>query len=594
MVARTTILVETLSQYPSMRYPAAVEFRPTRRQLLTPLTGLLLIGLILLLPDLAPGRRPDEVVQAYRGQIEAIVTPPPDNDPDTAPVPHARVRMLEGPLTGQTLDAFLSGPGGSQSVASYQAGDAVVVTVTDDQGGGGPVISVSDRWRIPPLELLVILFALAVVLVGGWHGVRALIALGLTIAVILKILLPLLIAGVPPVPLAVVTATAVTVVTILLTEGWNRASAAAILGTTGAIAITGLLGAAATAALGFTYTAGSDLAFLTTANGQGLDLRGILLAAIILGAVGVLDDVTVTQAVLVEELAETGGLRGSRLFASGMAIGRSHISATVNTLFLAYVGAGLPLLIVLLVSAQPGNLVFNDELIATEIVRTIVGSLGIIAAVPVTTWVATALIPADTVPGARRLSRRVVTAAAAGGITAVLLALTAALPLTAGPRPALAPDVFDPSAVPFDSTPPDAGLSSPDPGLSSPDPQLFDKNEPVPIDVDGQAVGTVTVLGWDVHPPQPPSKDSSITVDVRYTATSPMATDAGSWELLLTDGSEAPLSGASGGEPLPPALAAGETRDVRLEGSFATSEDLPFIAYVDTTTGDFVFLVSVE
>jgi hypothetical protein len=123
-----------------MRYAGSVEFRPTRRQLLTPLTGLLLIGLILVLPDLAPGTRPSEIVAAYRGQIEAIVSPQPDDDPDTAPVPHARVRILEGPLTGQTLDAFLAGPGGSQSVASYQAGDAVVVTVTDDQGDGGPVV----------------------------------------------------------------------------------------------------------------------------------------------------------------------------------------------------------------------------------------------------------------------------------------------------------------------------------------------------------------------------------------------------------------------------------------------------------------------
>jgi uncharacterized membrane protein len=576
-----------------MGYPAAVEFRPTRRQLLTPLTGLLLIGLILLLPDLAPGTRPTEVVQAYRGEIEAIVAPPPDDDPDTAPVPHARVRVLEGPLTGQTLDAYLTGPGGSQSVASYSVGDVVVVTVTDDQGGGGPVVSVSDRWRIPPLELLVILFALAVVVVGGWHGVRALIALGLTIAVILKILLPLLIAGVPPVPLAVVTATAVTIVTILLTEGWNRASAAAILGTTGAIAITGLLGAAATAALGFTYTAGSDLAFLTTTNGEGLDLRGILLAAIILGAVGVLDDVTVTQAVLVDELAETGGLRGARLFASGMAIGRSHISATVNTLFLAYVGAGLPLLIVLLVSSQPGNVVFNDELIATEIVRTIVGSLGIIAAVPATTWVAAALIPADSLPGPRRLSRRVVTAGAAAGITAVLLALTAALPLTAGPRPALVPDVFDPSAAPFASTEPDPGQPSLETSPSAPEPKLFGANEPVPIDVDGRAVGTVTVLGWTLAPPTPPDTTTSASVDVRYTATAPFELDLGTWELLLVDGTEVPLV-PSGADPGSITLAAGEKRDIPLKAEFEVSADSPFIAYVDSTTGDILFLISVE
>ena len=135
----------------------------------------------------------------------------------------------------------------------------------------------------------------------------------------------------------------------------------------------------------------SDLAFVVTQGGNGLDLRGILLAAIILGAVGVLDDVTVTQSVVVDELAERGFLRGRTLFGSALGIGRSHIGATVNTLFLAYVGASLPLLVVLLLTRQPPALVWNNEEIATEVVRTLAGSLGIVAAVPLTTLVATLL-----------------------------------------------------------------------------------------------------------------------------------------------------------------------------------------------------------
>ena len=177
------------------------------------------------------------------------------------------------------------------------------MTFTTQPDGSEPYVEVSDHWRIPELGILALIFAGAVVFVGGWHGVRALVALGLTAAVIVKILIPATFAGVPPVPLAIVVASAVTIVTILLTEGLSRASLAAILGTTSALAITALLAAAATAFLGFTYTAGSDLAFLTVPGGAGLDLRGVLLAAIILGAVGVLDDVTVTQAVLVEELS---------------------------------------------------------------------------------------------------------------------------------------------------------------------------------------------------------------------------------------------------------------------------------------------------
>ena len=220
----------------------------------------------------------------------------------------------------------------------------MVVTFTKTPDGSEDYIEVSDRWRLPGLALLALLSAIAVIVIGGWQGVRALVALGLTAVIILKILLPLIIVGVPPVPLAVLTASGVTVVTILLTEGWRRSSLAAILGTTGALAITGLLAPIATSLLGFTYTAGSDLAFLSIPGGGGLDLRGILLAAIILGSVGVLDDVTVTQAVLVDEMAATGRLL-ARAVVSAMTIGRSHIGATVNTLFLAYVGVGLPLLV---------------------------------------------------------------------------------------------------------------------------------------------------------------------------------------------------------------------------------------------------------
>jgi uncharacterized membrane protein len=567
-----------------------------RRQLLSAVVGLLLIGIVLVLPDLAPGIRSPDVVQAYRGEIVSVDQATQGDNPDLPPIPTAHVRMLDGPQTGQIVTALMIGPGGSQTVADYKPGEAVVITITDDQNGQGPVYSVSDRWRVVPIEVLVILFAAAVVVVGGWHGIRALLALGLTIVVILRILLPLLVAGVPPVPLAVLAATAITVATILLTEGWNRSSAAAILGTTGAIAITGLLAAAATSVMGFSYTSGSDLAFLTTPSGQGLDLRGILLGAIILGAVGVLDDVTVTQSVLVTEIAKTSGLRGTRLFASGMAIGRSHIGATVNTLFLAYVGAALPLLILLLVSAQPGALVFNDELIATEIVRTIVGSLGIVAAVPLTTYIAVSMAPGGRVEEGRLRGdgrRTVLPAVVAGTVIAVLLLLTAALPLTAGPRTALAPTVLNPSAIPGAIASPSPDESAvPEPSASADaGPYLADKTEAVPIVVDGDPVGTAAVMGWTLQP-GPSAGDVPITVSVRYTATAPWDLGSGSWQILLDDGSTRDLA-VTGTMPSAP-LTPGRTLDLKVRGTVPTNAGSPFVGYVDAQTGDFVFVVAVE
>jgi uncharacterized membrane protein len=556
--------------------------------------GLALIGIILLLPDLA--QRPAqerEAVTAFHARIVEIRPPATNPQGDLPPVPIARVVALEGDKTGQTLDAYLSGPGGSQIVAGYHAGDEVVVTITQSPDETAPFVAVSDRWRLPYLEWLGVVFAAVVLVVGGWRGARALIALGLTIAVILKILLPLVINGVAPLPLAVLGASAVTIATIALTEGWRRSSIAAILGTTGALALTGLVGAVATGVMAFTYTAGSDLAFLTTEGGRGLDLRGLLLAAFILGAVGVLDDVTVTQAVLVDELADKGRLRGRDLFLSAMSVGRSHIGATINTLFLAYVGAGLPLLVVLLVSRQPSALVLNDEEIATEIVRTLVGSIGIIAAVPLTTFIAVLLVTSvssragDAIDAREEGARDARPMAVAGiaALIAALLAATVVLPLTSGPTTPLPPSVLDPGASFLNaSSGPGASESAnpslpPDSGLSA-EPELAERGQPLPVVVDGVQAGTATVLKWTVSTNPGGASGDAIRVSVRYRASAPLDPTAVEWELLLADGSELPLDTAGPGGTGGP-LAAGETRTVSLTGSFPKSDETPFIAFVD-------------
>ena len=168
-----------------------------RRQLTVILGGVILIVLITLIPDLAPPS-PDigAPVEAYKGEILEII--PPDvggSEAGGAPVFTAQVLLLDGALKGQTVTAFVEGPGGSQLVAAYAPGDQVVVTITQDANEPEPYIAVADRWRFEPIAALIILFAVGVIVVGGWQGVRALVALGLTIAVILKIILPLILAG---------------------------------------------------------------------------------------------------------------------------------------------------------------------------------------------------------------------------------------------------------------------------------------------------------------------------------------------------------------------------------------------------------------
>ena len=211
---------------------------------------------------------------AYHGRVVELLDPfrPDPSGVGGGFLPDARVLLLEGPDAGREIEAYLEGPGGQQDRSGYAPGEDVVVTYTDTTDGSA-YISVNDRWRLPQLALLGILFSLAVVLAGGWRGLRALLALALTVAVVIRILVPLLIQGIPPIPVAVVLATLITILTIGLTEGFSRASVAAILGTAGALAFTALLAAAAIAVTGFSNAVGTELIYLQTAPGVGLDLR---------------------------------------------------------------------------------------------------------------------------------------------------------------------------------------------------------------------------------------------------------------------------------------------------------------------------------
>jgi uncharacterized membrane protein len=361
----------------------------------------LLIGLWLL-PDLAPGDTPPIMgQQSLHGRIVASV------DAGGTGLPTFDVEVLDGPSAGEIVravvqDGSLAVPG-SADREPYAVDDEVVVTRPIGPASGSAMIT--EPWRIPLLAGLAGLFAAAVLVVGGLRGARSLVALALTLGVIIKIVLPLLLRGIDPILLAVAAGSAVTVATLLLTEGWSRVTAAAALGTGVALALTAALAATFSGLARFTLLQGNEeVAFLIPLIGDRVDLTGILLAATVFGALGVLDDVTVTQAAAVEQLhrADPSAPRAV-LVARAMRVGRAHIAATVNTLMLAYLGAGLPLLLLFALGGQEPMTVMNSEIVAVEIIRALVGSIGIVAAVPLTTFVAAAL-GADTRPAANATS----------------------------------------------------------------------------------------------------------------------------------------------------------------------------------------------
>jgi len=353
--------------------------------------GLALLAGLWLLPDLTPTDAIPVVGQeSLHGRIVAAL------DEDAAGLPRFAVEILDGDEAGSRVEAAVQDASGalpgSNRPAPYEVGDEVVVARFSGPAGGAAFIT--EPWRVPMLGLAAAAFAAAVLVIGGLRGMRSLVALALTLAVVVKLVVPLLLRGVDPILLAVGGGALVTAATLLLTEGWNRVTASALLGTLGALGLTAGLAALFTALASFTALQGSEeIAFLIPLVGERIDLQGILLAATVFGALGVLDDVTVTQAASVEQLhhADPAAPRGS-VMARAMRVGRSHIAATVNTLMLAYLGAGLPLLLLFALGGQDPMTVFNSEIVAVEVIRALVGSIGIVAAVPLTTAVAVTFI----------------------------------------------------------------------------------------------------------------------------------------------------------------------------------------------------------
>lgn len=256
-----------------------------------------------------------------------------------------------------------------------------------------PTYAIVDFQRGLPLTLLAVGFGLAVILLGRWQGVRALIGLGASAVLLVGFAVPALLAGRDPILVAIVVSSAVMLTTLPLAHGWSLTTKAAAAGTAVALLATVGLALVSVEATSLTGLSSEDVQFLRFATGEAVDLRGLLLAGIIVGTLGVLDDVTVSQVSTVAALRRAApDARDRRVFSEALRVGRDHIAATVNTLFLAYAGAALPLLILFTVGGGRVTETLTSELVAQEIVRTMVGSIGLVLAVPFTTAVAVATI----------------------------------------------------------------------------------------------------------------------------------------------------------------------------------------------------------
>lgn len=273
----------------------------------------------------------------------------------------------------------------------YKKGDKVIVSHSQDSDGND-YYYVTDFVRQGKLYLLAIIFVLIILLTGKWRGLRAILGLAFSFLIILKLIIPQILNGHNPLLISLLYSLLIIIVSTYLVYGLNKKSSVAVMGTFAGIAIVGIFSVIFTNLTKLSGFAEEETVYLVGLMGGDINLQGLLLAGFIIGALGVLDDITVSQVSTVQEInAANPNLSRSEIYKKAMRVGVDHIASMVNTLFLAYAGAALPLLLLFSFKQEPFltfGQVINHEIIATEIVRTLVGSIGLALAVPITTFLA--------------------------------------------------------------------------------------------------------------------------------------------------------------------------------------------------------------
>jgi uncharacterized membrane protein len=333
----------------------------------------------------------------------AAVDPVPDPATDLPECLLITTRITSGSDVGETATLQVSSDVDSPA-SRLVPGDDIVL---NDGGADQPDelrYSFGDMQRSMPLVLLAVVFAAVVIALGRLRGLLALAGIAVSLGVLLLFVFPAMLDGAPPIGVALTGATIIAFGTLYLAHGVSDRTTVALLGTLGSLALTAALAVGfADAAVLSGLASDESLTLLTFA--PELNFRGLLLAAVIIGTLGVLDDVTITQVAAVWELHRADPTMGRRrLYGAGIRIGRDHIASTVNTLVLAYAAAAMPLLLIYSQSGLAFGEVLTTETIAVEIVQTLVGSIGLVASVPLTTalacWVVirsgSARRPADT------------------------------------------------------------------------------------------------------------------------------------------------------------------------------------------------------
>lgn len=290
-----------------------------------------------------------------------------------------KARILEGSAKGQELTIL-------DDHLKTKEGDTFYVQITR-HGDGTVSYSSSEAYRLNWLFIYLLLFIVLTIVFGGMQGIRGLLSLFASIFVIFYLFLPQLVQGVSPLLVSIIVSGIIIVLGSYVTHGFNRTTSSAVVGMLITVVTTGLLALHAVYVLRLTGLSSEEVVYLNFNTQGAIDLRGLLLGGIMIGLLGILYDVAIGQAIIVEELLRSAPhLHVKKVFERAIRVGREHIGALVNNLALAYVGASLPLLLLFYASSGASVwAIMNREDIATEIIRTLIGSIGLVLAVPITT-----------------------------------------------------------------------------------------------------------------------------------------------------------------------------------------------------------------
>lgn len=349
----------------------------------------IILGLVSLFPfTITAAEVYQDLQETFRAQVVEVVEQHVEEIPGlgiSTEVQTLKIEVLNGTLRGQIFEI-------RNDRVALKSGDKFFLNYLETiEGAELFIVQEPDRTGI--LYLLTGIFVLAVLIFGGKQGLRSLLSLLGSFLIIFYLLLPQLLKGVSPVIAGLGLSSLILVLAILLTHGVNKKSLSALAGTIITISLAYLFADWAVSAASLTGFSEDTSTYLNLNTGGTLNFAGLLLSAIIIGVLGILDDIAITQASIVAELKETSPtLSRKEIYFKAMKIGREHVSALVNTLALAYTGAAMPLLLFFYGAEAPLSEILSREIFVSEIIRVIVGSVAVILAVPITTFIASVVM----------------------------------------------------------------------------------------------------------------------------------------------------------------------------------------------------------